>query len=108
MNVVTHQPGAAGFLRLPGGRLPWLAALRDGAAEAFRAQGFPTRRVEAWKYTDLAPVTHARFDEPLTAVDEAIDLPPARAGARFARSSAAPARPRCGGARRAARRRRGG
>jgi Fe-S cluster assembly protein SufD len=90
MNVVTHQPGAAGFLhrfeglraRLPGARLPWLAALREAAAEAFRAQGFPTRRVEAWKYTDLAPVTHASFDEPLTVVDDALDLPPAQAGAR--------------------------
>ncbi|GGG49369.1 Fe-S cluster assembly protein SufD [Caldovatus sediminis] len=90
MNVVTHKAGAAGFLhrfeglreRLPGGRLPWLAALRDGAAEAFRAQGFPTRRVEAWKYTDLAPVAEAGFDEPLTAVDDAMDLPPPLAGAR--------------------------
>ncbi|MBW8269949.1 Fe-S cluster assembly protein SufD [Caldovatus aquaticus] len=90
MNLVTHAKGAAGFLhrfeglreRLPGARLPWLAALRDEAAEAFRAQGFPTRRVEAWKYTDLQPVAAAGFDEPLTPVDDALDLPPARAGAR--------------------------
>jgi Fe-S cluster assembly protein SufD len=90
VNAVTHPAGAAGFLhrfeglreRLPGGCLPWLAALRDGAAEAFRAQGFPTRRVEAWKYTDLVPVTHASFHEPLTPLDDAIDLPPAWAEAR--------------------------
>ncbi len=90
MNVVMHQVGAPGFLhrfeglrdRLPGGRLPWLATLRAQAAEAFRAQGFPTRRVEAWKYTDLAPVAEAGFDEPLTPMDDAMDLPPAQAGAR--------------------------
>lgn len=77
------EAGAAGFLhryeglraRLPGIGLPWLAALRDGAAEAFRAQGFPTRRVEAWKYTDLAPLTQAGFGEPLTPVESALPLP---------------------------------
>lgn len=77
--------GATAFLgryeglrtRLPGARLPWVAALRDKAAEAFRAQGFPSRRVEAWKYTDLAAVTGASFGEPLTGVGDAVALPPA-------------------------------
>ncbi len=91
MNAVTHAAGAPGFLhryhglrgRLPGARLPWLAALRDGAAEVFGAAGFPTRRVEQWKYTDLAPVTALGFDEPLTAVEDTLDLPaPFGAGAR--------------------------
>ncbi|MBK1657306.1 Fe-S cluster assembly protein SufD [Paracraurococcus ruber] len=85
-----HPTGAAGFLhryeglrmRLPGARLPFVAALRDQAAEAFRTQGFPTRRVEAWKYTDLRPVADAGFDEALTAVDSAPDLPPAHGTAR--------------------------
>ena len=75
--MTAHPTGAAGFLhrfeglrqRLPGARLPFVEALRDRAAEAFRAQGFPTRRVEAWKYTDLRPVTEAGFEEALTAVD---------------------------------------
>jgi len=66
--MTAHPTGAAGFLqrfdglraRLPGARLPWLQALREAAAEAFRLQGFPTRRVEAWKYTDLRPVADAR------------------------------------------------
>lgn len=83
--MTAHPTGAAGFLhrfeglrrRLPGARLPFVEALREQAAEAFRAQGFPTRRVEAWKYTDLRPVADAGFDEPLTAVDSAPDLPPA-------------------------------
>jgi Fe-S cluster assembly protein SufD len=77
--------GAAAFLgrheglrtRLPGARLGWVEALRDGAAEAFRKAGFPTRRVEAWKYTDLAAVTGATFGEPLTSVGDAPALPAA-------------------------------
>jgi Fe-S cluster assembly protein SufD len=77
--------GAAAFLaryeglrtRLPGARLTWVEALRDSAAASFRAAGFPTRRVEAWKYTDLASVTGATFGEPLTSVDDAPALPEA-------------------------------
>ncbi|MXP62269.1 Fe-S cluster assembly protein SufD [Roseomonas sp. M0104] len=88
-NALT-EPGAAGFLqryeglraRFPGQRLPWLAARREAAAEAFRAQGFPTRRVEAWKYTDLAPLTQAGFGEALTSVDGALPLPRAAAPRR--------------------------
>lgn len=75
--------GAAGFLaryeglkdHLPGARKPWLNALRADAAVHFAARGFPTRRVEQWKYTDLAPVAQASFAEPLTMVEGAIALP---------------------------------
>lgn len=82
MNAVA---GAAGFShrfaglrdRLPGAKLPWLDALRGAAAESFSAQGFPTRRVEAWKYTDLNPLGHVSFDEPLTLLDGGVMLPPA-------------------------------
>jgi Fe-S cluster assembly protein SufD len=84
------QPGAAGFLaryqglkdHLPGARLPWLAALRADAAAHVAARGFPTRRVEAWKYTDLSPVAQAGFAEPLTAVAGALTLPKPRCAAR--------------------------
>jgi Fe-S cluster assembly protein SufD len=77
------QTGAAGFLaryeglkdHLPGARKPWLNALRADAAVHFAARGFPTRRVEQWKYTDLAPLAQASFAEPLTMVDGAIALP---------------------------------
>ena len=62
--------------RLPGASLPWVEALRDRGAAAFRVQGFPTRRVEAWKYTDLAAVSTGVFGEPLTGVDDALTLPP--------------------------------
>ncbi|WP_106409275.1 Fe-S cluster assembly protein SufD [Teichococcus deserti] len=85
------EAGAAGFLhrfeglreRLPGQGLPWLASLRARAAEAFRAQGFPTRKVEAWRYTDLAPLTQAGFGEPLTPVDGALVLPRSAAPKRL-------------------------
>jgi Fe-S cluster assembly protein SufD len=82
MNAVVHS-GAEGFLhrfdglraRLPGVRLPWVQALREAAAERFRGAGFPTRRVEAWKYTDLRPVSEAGFDEALSILGDAADLP---------------------------------
>ncbi|MCO6415578.1 Fe-S cluster assembly protein SufD [Siccirubricoccus sp. KC 17139] len=77
--------GAEGFLhrfdglrqRLPGARLAWVQALREAAAESFRAQGFPTRRLEAWKYTDLRLVADAGFEEALSVVDAEFALPPA-------------------------------
>ena len=82
-----HTPGGTGFLaryeglrqRLPGAGIPAVAALREAAAEAFRASGIPTRRVEAWRYTDLGALAQAEFREPLTAVAERLDLPAARA-----------------------------
>ncbi|MCK8784526.1 Fe-S cluster assembly protein SufD [Roseomonas sp. NAR14] len=67
--------------RLPGARLPWVAALRERAAESFRAKGFPTRRDEAWKYTDLAPLLALGFAEPLSSVDDDAALPPSQGGA---------------------------
>ena len=85
--TVAAQTGAAGFLaryeglkdHLPGARKPWLNTLRADAAVHFAARGFPTRRVEQWKYTDLAPVAQASFAEPLTMVDGTIALPAAHA-----------------------------
>ena len=77
--------GAEGFLaryeglrdHLPGARRPWVNALRAEAADHFAARGLPTRKVEAWKYTDLAPVAAASFSEPLTAVEGGVDVPDA-------------------------------
>lgn len=88
--TVSVTDGAAGFLAryeglkdlLPGARRPWLNTLRADAAAHFATSGLPTRRVEAWKYTDLAPIAQASFAEPLTAVDSAVKLAPALAGAR--------------------------
>lgn len=70
--------------RLPGARVGWVEAWRQRGAEAFRAGGFPTRRVEAWKFTDLAPLRDTRFAEALLATDTQPSLP-AEAGGEEAR-----------------------
>lgn len=83
----TIATGAAAFLgrfeglreRLPGGRTPWVAKLRADAADIFRAQGLPGRRIEAWRYTDLGVMAQLGFTEALTFTEEAGSLPPARA-----------------------------
>ena len=46
---------------LPGAELPWLAALRREAAAQLRERGFPTRRDEDWRYTDLSPLVRTGF-----------------------------------------------
>ncbi|MBF0284974.1 MAG: Fe-S cluster assembly protein SufD [Magnetococcales bacterium] len=40
---------------------PWLRRDRAGAMDRFVVAGFPTRRMEAWKYDVLAPVTEEPF-----------------------------------------------
>jgi Fe-S cluster assembly protein SufD len=68
MTASVHT-GVDGFLARYAGlrdRLPGDLRARDSAAEAFRRDGLPGRRVEAWKYTDLRPVAAAAFHEPLT------------------------------------------
>ncbi|UPY35243.1 Fe-S cluster assembly protein SufD [Sediminicoccus sp. KRV36] len=67
---------------LPGGRTPWVAALRSEAAEHFALAGLPGRKLEAWRYTDLTPIAQAGFTEALTLVVENPALPPMRAAFR--------------------------
>ncbi len=81
--ITLFEPGPEGFLRryeglnarLPGNRTSWVAALRDQAAKAFKAQGFPTRKIEAWHFTDLGLVARSGFAEALTPVDGDLILP---------------------------------
>lgn len=65
---------------LPGG--PELARLRAQAFEQFAQTGFPDRRHEDWRYTDLKPLAQAEFDlngpEPAAAPDTASFLATAR------------------------------
>lgn len=56
--------------RLPGHDSPWMRGLRDRALAAFLEQGFPTRRHEAWKYTNLRPLLRQRFLPLLAPADE--------------------------------------
>jgi len=67
---------------------------RRRALDAFVAAGFPTRRDEAWRYTDLKPIAEADFDgpprEPSAAVRERVrallaDVASADAGEAAAR-----------------------
>ena len=91
MTAVTHAIGPEGSCqryeglseRLPGHGIPWVRALRERSADAFRAQGFPSRKVEAWHYTDLAAIAAVGFDEALSIVDGNPALPPALAAARI-------------------------
>jgi Fe-S cluster assembly protein SufD len=61
--------GVTGFLSRFEGlrtRLPGDPAPRQAAAETLRTLGFPSRRDEAWHYTNIRPVAEAEFHEPLT------------------------------------------
>lgn len=54
---------------LPGAGLPWLDALRADARR-LSAAGLPSTRVEAWKYTNLAPLAALAFPPPAAQVSE--------------------------------------
>jgi len=47
--------------RLAGADLPWMAKLRGAAMDRFEATGFPTRRDEDWKNTDLTAIAGQNF-----------------------------------------------
>lgn len=71
--TVTQLTGAPAFLARYRGlrdRLPGDRAVRDAAAESFRQLGFPGRREEAWKYTNLRPLAEAGFHEALSVVED--------------------------------------
>ena len=56
---------------LPGGGLPWLASLRENAAGHLAKDGLPSRKVEAWKYTNLS----ALAESPLCAPTDDAQIP---------------------------------
>jgi Fe-S cluster assembly protein SufD len=46
-----------------GTRAPaWLAAHRAAALEAFESTGFPTTRLEAWRFTNVGPIAGTAFE----------------------------------------------
>ena len=47
---------------LAGNSPAWLAPVRRAAIEQFATLGFPTRKVEAWKYTNVSPIAKTSFD----------------------------------------------
>ena len=48
--------------RLREGEADWIGRLRDEALISFEEQGFPTRRLEDWKSTNLAPLEAISFE----------------------------------------------
>ena len=48
--------------RLPGRTLPWVDRLRKRGIEDFLALGFPTTKLENWKYTNVAPIRRIMFE----------------------------------------------
>ncbi len=54
----------------------WIAARRQAGAARFEALGFPDRKVEAWKYTDVRGIARGDF-----ALAESADFSPASAAA---------------------------
>lgn len=59
-----------------GGEPTWIAARRQAGAARFEALGFPTRRDEAWKYTDVRRIGEGDF-----ALAENAEFSPATAAA---------------------------
>jgi len=44
-----------------GGGRPWLTQIRREAMERFLALGFPTPRLEEWRFTDISPIAKTDF-----------------------------------------------
>jgi len=61
----------------PGGEPAWLASLRREARAAFADAGFPSTKLEEWRYTNAAALAKTRFELPGT-VAPAGDAPEAR------------------------------
>lgn len=57
---------------LPGAGAAWLEELRSEALTRFGRSGFPTPKVEAWKFTDLGRLATLPFDNTPAAVGQAL------------------------------------
>jgi len=51
--------------RLQGTNLPWLNSLRQQGIDDFRTLGFPTTKLENWKYTNVAPIRRTAWEHAL-------------------------------------------
>ena len=69
---------------LPGGSLPWLAQLRDAGIARFGALGFPSPKIESWKYTDLRPLERLAAEAvPAASTEVALPAPLLAGGHRL-------------------------
>ena len=46
---------------LASGRRAWTATLREQAMARFEERGFPPTKVDAWRYTSVAPIVRTPF-----------------------------------------------
>ena len=63
---------AAARLALPGAGAAWLQTLRRDALTRFGESGFPTGKVEAWKFTDLGRLATLPFDNTPAVIGQAL------------------------------------
>ena len=70
-----YPASGAGAAALPGAGLPWLDALR-AEGRRLSADGLPSTRLEAWKYTSLAPLAALDFAAPAVGAVAEAELGP--------------------------------
>jgi len=76
--IAEIQPYVEAFKAQPHAAEPgWLKQRRENAMQRFAELGFPTRKQEAWRFTDLQPLQRAPFP-PATGTSEvaAVDIAP--------------------------------
>ncbi len=73
--VDKNETAVARFLDLAASSPPeapeWFLQLRQEAAKSFRRLGFPSRKEEAWRYTNIDPILTTRFALAPPATDKA-------------------------------------
>ena len=76
--IAEIQPYVEAFkAQLHKGEPGWLKQRREGAMQRFAALGFPTRKQEVWRFTDLQPLQRAPFPPaPGTSKVTAADIAP--------------------------------
>ena len=62
-----HLAAYEGFAASLGEESPLLAEIRQQGARSFRRQGLPSRKLENWRYTNLARLAKLHFEQPPSA-----------------------------------------
>jgi len=56
---------AASENKAVGSKLPWLRQLRERAFDYFSEAGFPTTRIEDWRFTNVSAISQTLFEPPV-------------------------------------------
>ena len=63
LQLANYLPAFRSFSNHATGRkLPWLQKLREDAFARFCEAGFPTTRMEDWRFTNVSAIAHAEFE----------------------------------------------